>query len=111
MRSHSRAVAPTVTMRIAALEAELQALRQQQRAELRDTIVSIIGPNVVFSARELWEHRAVSRVLEQALSESGIHSPRQLGKKLRALCGHGLASLGREPGGSLWVVQVREDLH
>ena len=90
----------SLAARIAQLETALLELRQQQRTELVVAIAAVIGSGVVFSARELWEHRVVSPALACAFDELGIHSPRQLGKKLRAL---GLERIGADHDGALWT--------
>lgn len=94
---------PDLAARIAALQIELAALRQQQRAELIATIATVIGPGVVFSARELWQHRHASVELAAAFRDAQIHSPRQLGKRLRQLCGSGLARVGADHDGAVWT--------
>jgi len=95
--------------RIAALEAELEQLRQQQR--LIGTIAAIVGPGVAFSAGELWHHQAIDPDLRTAFDAAGIRSPRQLGKRLRQLCGAGLTRIGEDRAGVLWTVEVPDDFH
>ena len=88
---------------IARLEAELAALRQQQRQALVAEIVVAVGPGVVFSARELWEHRRASPDLAAAFADAAIRSPKSLRKKLRQLCGSGLDRVGVDHDGALWM--------
>jgi hypothetical protein len=94
----------TLADRIAALETELNALRQQQLDALIAVIASSVGPGVAFSARELWAHRQVTPALTAAFKELGIRSPWQLGKRLRRLCGRGLACIGHDKCGAIWIV-------
>ena len=98
--------------RIRALETELAALRQQQRAELLNLIVISIGPGVVFSAKDLWRHRAVAPALQTAFDEAGIRNPRSLGKRLRQVgslepgLNVGLERIGADHhDGALWMVR------
>lgn len=93
---------PSLAGRIAALEHELEALRRLEA--LAGTIATIIGPGVLFSARELFEYRLVSPELEAALEAAGIHNARQLGKRLRQACGAGLARVGADEHGAIWMV-------
>ncbi len=85
--------------RIHALETELAALKQQQRDALKAAITLDIGANIVFNAKDLFEHRLVSPVLASAFDEAGIRSPRQLGKRLKQL---GLERVGEDRDGVLW---------
>ena len=89
--------------RIVELETELAALRHQQRQALAAAIRIVVGPGVVFSARELWAHRLASPALAAAFRDAGIHSPRSLGKRLRQLCGFGLDRVGVDHDGALWT--------
>ncbi len=93
----------TPSARIAALERELAALREEQRRALVAEIVIVVGPGIVFSARELWQHRRASPALAVAFADAGIHTPRQLGKRLQRLCGSGLARVGQDHDGALWT--------
>lgn len=97
-------MATAVDDRIAAVEAELRELRQQQRRELVAAIAGLVGPRVMFSAGELWAHRAVSPALATAFDDAGIRNARQLGKRLRQLRGHGLERLGADNCGAIWIV-------
>jgi hypothetical protein len=90
-----------VAARIAWHLAEARRLEQQQRQELVTLIATTIGDQVVFSAKELFEHRVVSPALAAALEDAGITSVRKLGKKLRQL---GLLRVGVEHNRALWVV-------
>lgn len=91
----------------AALEQRLAAIRQQQRQELVAAISLLIGPGVVFSARELFAHRVVSPELAAALDDAGITSVRKLGKRLRQLCGacSALERIGLDHNAALWMVR------
>jgi hypothetical protein len=91
---------PVLAVRIAQLETELLALRQQQRETLKDQIALDVGPGVAFNARELWDHRLVSSALAAALRELNIRNARQLGKKLRQL---GLTRVGVDEHGAVWT--------
>jgi hypothetical protein len=102
---------PTPAERIAALESELRVVRQQQRTALVTAIAAIIGPGVTFSARSLWQHRRLSPDLALALEDAGLRTTKQLGKALRALCGHGLELVKRENHGRRWAVSVASDWH
>src|SRR5262245_29195505 len=96
---------------IVRLERELLALRHEQDVGFVRAITSIIGTAVAFSARELFEHRMVSPALQAVFDDAGVSSVKQLGKRLRRLRGQGIAPLGRDNGGSIWVVQTPNDLH
>jgi hypothetical protein len=89
--------------RIAALERELQQLREQQRLELVVTIASIVGSGCCFSARELFAHARVSPELAAAFADAGVDSGRVLGKLLRTLCGRGLERIGADEHGAIWT--------
>jgi hypothetical protein len=89
--------------RIAQLERELAQARQDLRAALVTTIRSQIGPGVAFSASELFQHRLVNPALAAAFCDAGIHSPRQLGKRLRQLCGSGLERIDADKHGAIWT--------
>ena len=96
-------VQPTIAARIAQLESELRALRAEQRAEFINTIAIVVGLNVAFSSNELWEHQQVSADLRSCFDAAGIHSRKQLGKRLRA---YGLTRLKENADGVLWVVDL-----
>jgi hypothetical protein len=66
-------------------------------------IVIAVGPGVVFSAKDLWDHRLLSTELDQAFTAAGIDSTRVLGKRLRALCDCGLERVGADHSGALWT--------
>ncbi len=100
---HDTDLPSAIAARIVELEAELAALRRQQRRALVAVILIVVGPGVVFSARELWQHRAVSRELAAALDAAGIRSPRSLGRRLGQLCGSGLDRVGVDHDGALWT--------
>jgi hypothetical protein len=100
--SDGHATVPLVA-RIAQLERELEQARQEQRAELVTMIRSQVGPGVAFSAWELFQHRRVNLALAAAFHDAGIHSPRQLGKRLRQLCGSGLERVGDDEHGAIWT--------
>lgn len=91
-----------IARRIKQLEAELAMLRGRQRDELVVAIVTVVGPGVVFSARELWDHRRASPALAAAFADAGIRSVKQLGKRLRAL---GLTRVGADNTGALWTIE------
>jgi hypothetical protein len=95
---------PSIADRIAHLERELRALRAEQRAEFVATIAIVVGPGVVFTAHELFQHRIVSAELAAAFDAADIHNARVLGKRLRALCGHGLDRVGADHDGAIWMV-------
>ena len=95
--------ASSIAARIAHLETELHALRTQQRAEFIATIAIVVGPGVVFTARELFQHRVVSPALAAAFIDAGIYNARVLGKRLRGFCGHGLERVGADHDGAIWM--------
>lgn len=92
--------------RIARLEAQLAGLRQERRAVLVRAIATSIGPGIVFTSRELFQHRAVNPALAAALRDAGIVSARQLGKRLQQLRGSGLDRVGADHDGAVWVVSA-----
>jgi hypothetical protein len=94
----------SLEQRIAWHEAELARLRQQQREQLVTTLRAIVGPGIAFNARELYEHQAVSPELRALFVDHRIRTPRQLGKWLRQLCGRGLARIGVDHCGAIWIV-------
>jgi len=98
---------PAVSLadRIARLRAELAALEQQQRDELRAVIVITIGSKHCFNAKELFDYRVISPALAAAFVEHGITSVRKLGKRLRAL---GLKYIGADHDGAIWT--CREEM-
>ncbi len=68
----------------------------------------------VFTARELFQHARVDQALGAVLA--GLRSPKQVGKRLRALAGRELGGLllqriGRDQSGMIWAEQVAPDLH
>src|SRR4029453_15113563 len=67
-----------IAAQIHALEAQLAALRQQQRAELIQEIVTAFPPGEVFSAGQVWQQPA----LRAACVDAGLTSPPALGKFL-----------------------------
>jgi len=85
---------------IAIIKMRLAEFQEQQRLDLVTTIARVVGPGVCFSARDLWQHRELHPDLYNALDEAGIQSPRQLGKKLRAL---GLTRIGTDEHGAVWM--------
>jgi hypothetical protein len=89
--------------RIAALEAELQQLRQQQRADLLAAIRGSVAPGVVFSSADLLRHAAVDPALAAAFSALNITSPRRLGKWLQRLRGSGIERVGVDHDGAIWM--------
>ena len=91
-------------MRIAALKAELAVLEQQQREELVQEILLVVGPDVVFSAGDLWQHQSVSAELQRAFVDAGITSKRSLGKKLQQLTDCGIVRIDEDRHGVLWAV-------
>jgi len=107
---------PTLAARIAALEAELRALRRQQADALVLAIASVIGLDIAFSTRSLWRHRRVSPELHDAVRALGIRNTRQLGARLhqRQDCdvdGLVLVRVGRDVDGVIWALTVRDDCH
>jgi len=103
----NRAIPRTASIadRIAFHESALAALRQEQRAAIIAAIALAVGPGIVFSAGELWERQVLAPELRTAFAEAGIHSRKQLGKKLRQLCGGGLTRVGEDRAGVLWAVE------
>jgi hypothetical protein len=90
----------TLAERIHELRRELLLLEQEQRAALRARIAATIPPGVAFSARELFDHRVINPAWSHALTEAGITSARQLGKRLRQL---GLTRVGVDEHGAIWL--------
>lgn len=62
-----------------------------------------IGPGVVFSSAELWDHRHASPELATAFADAGIRATRQLGKRLHSLRGAGIERVGTDHDGALWM--------
>ena len=100
--------------RLREARATVAHLEQQQRDELVATIAASVPAGYVFSARELFDHRLVSPELRQAFEDGGIHSVRQLGKRLRQLSANKtpefylnvkLERVGDDHGGALWMIR------
>lgn len=87
--------------RIAWHRTELVRLEQQQRQALVAAITTTIGPNISFSAAELFAHRAASPELAAALADAGIASVGHLGRLLRRC---GLTRIGRDESGCIWTL-------
>jgi len=85
--------------RIRVLERELAALHQQQHEELRAIIAIVVGRGHCFSAKELWAHRRVDPLLRWALTDLGLGSAKQLGKRLKSI---GLTWIGEDADGVVW---------
>jgi hypothetical protein len=96
--------------RIAALEADLREVRDQQRdAQLVAIADSVQGH--VFSATELLAHAAVDGALRQALD--GAATPKQVGQRLKALVGRAiggrrLVCVGRDGPGCIWAIEIHD---
>ena len=83
--------------RIAELEVQLARLRALE--QLGATLALVIGPGIVFSAADVWEHQVLSPALTSALATAGIRNPKQLGKQLRQLTAC-LVRVGEDRAGS-----------
>jgi hypothetical protein len=97
---------------IEALEREIAELRQEIRADLVRAIARAAAGSV-FSARELWAHRAIDRDLAGALAEAGITSAHALGKFLEhadpPAPGVTIGHVSRNNGGVVWEVLIAGD--
>ena len=95
---------------IARLETDLARLKKQradrQAAAFLQTIARTIPIGIAFSARELFQHRVNSPALAAAFTDAGIYNARILGKRLRALRGHGLDRVGADHDGAIWTCSV-----
>jgi hypothetical protein len=96
--------------RITALEAELHALRQQQRDLLLPAIAASVQGHV-FSAAELLDHAAIDDGLRQALD--GADTPQRVGRRLQRLVGRQvggfcLVRAGRDETGCIWAVDLHD---
>ena len=75
-------------------------------------VVASVGATV-FTAAELVAHARVDRDLDAAVRG---YTAKRLGKRLRALADHPIAGcvlrrVGRDHAGTIWAVQVVDDLH
>lgn len=97
--------------RVAVLERQARG-RVDDDAALMRVLVGSVG-DTVFSARELVAHARVDHELQAALRS---RTTQQVGKRLRAMVdqprgGFVLRRIGRDHAGTIWAVQVLDDLH
>jgi hypothetical protein len=122
-RARRSATPDPIEARLSALEAAVARLslhveqftgqtRPDDAAFLAAIAASVRGH--VFSARELVNHATVDRDLRAALA--GVTSAKRIGKRLHRLAGQGvggfrLCRVDRDRDGTIWSVQVVDDLH
>lgn len=106
-----------VCERLAHIEQRLERLERPRGSNADDVVfVAAIARAVrgcVFSAHELRAHARVDAELAQAM---GSCSSRHVGKRLRRLSGQAIGGftivrVGRDAAGTVWALQVVEDLH
>ena len=106
------AVVATLRDQVAVLEDQVRGLVEDDVTLMR-TLVGSVGATA-FSSGELLEHARIAPELAAALR--GCRRPQHVGKRLQALAdrvlgGFVLRRVGRDHTGTIWAVQVADDLH
>lgn len=104
---------PTLAERIAAIRAEIVALRRQQREQFLVAIASVVPAHVNFTAGELFKLRRHQPALIEAFAELRIWNARCLGRRLQQIAAAGidaaglrLQRVGRDHhGGVIWTLR------
>ena len=103
---------PTLGERIAAVKAEIAALKRQLFAQFLVTVASVVPGHVDFNARELFALQDQHPVLTDAFVALRVRNARSLGRKLQQIAAAGidgaglrLVRIGHDRGGVIWALR------
>jgi hypothetical protein len=89
----------TIAAQIAWHKGQLVTLREQQRLAVTPLLKLAFPPGTEYSVLDVW----LDDELRVACLDAGLHSPQSLGKHLRQWCGRGIARVGANEYGAVWV--------